>query len=143
MTCHPPAFSLLLLIPIGLCAQVTPAQPPTALQSPAIEWAELPGDLPETLRDSVRFGYLEVPEDHDSPDGPRIRIAIALLPAISQERVPDPLVYVFGGPGWAAIRANVADFARLPQYQLHREQRDVIILGGVARPAASRSVVVP
>jgi pimeloyl-ACP methyl ester carboxylesterase len=130
MKCIPPAFGLLLLVRIGLVAQVAPGQPlPTPhTPAPAIEWAELPDDLPQSLRDSVRFGYLEVPEDHDSPDGPRIRIAIALLPALSPERVPDPLVYVFGGPGWAAIRANVADFARMPRYQPYREHRDVIVL---------------
>jgi pimeloyl-ACP methyl ester carboxylesterase len=128
MRCIPPAFALVLLIPTGLSAQVTPDRSLPGRQSPAIVWAELPGDLPQSLRDSVRFGYLEVPEDHDSPDGPRIRIAIALLPALSPERVPDPLVFVFGGPGLAAIRVFVANFARLPQYQLYREHRDVIIL---------------
>jgi pimeloyl-ACP methyl ester carboxylesterase len=127
MRCIPPA-AVLLLVPVGLSAQITPDRSLPARQLPAIEWAELPGDLPESLRDSVRFGYLEVPEDHDRPDGPRIRIAIALLPALSPERVPDPLVFVFGGPGWAAIRGVVADFARLPRYQPYREQRDVIIL---------------
>jgi pimeloyl-ACP methyl ester carboxylesterase len=128
MRCIPPAFALLLLIPIALSAQIEAARPPGTLQAPAIEWTGLPDDLPQSLRDSVRFGYLEVPEDHDRPDGPRIRIAIALLPALSPERVPDPLVFVFGGPGWAAIHGVVADFARLPRYQPYREQRDVIIL---------------
>jgi pimeloyl-ACP methyl ester carboxylesterase len=128
MRCIPLVFALLLIVPIGLNAQVTPDRPPKAVQAPAIVWAELPGDLPQSLGDSVRFGYLEVPEDHDRPDGPRIRIAIALLPALSPERVPDPLVFVFGGPGWAAIRETAADFARLPRYHPYREHRDVIIL---------------
>lgn len=127
MECIRLLHALLLLIPSSLCAQVPPRQAQEAPQ-PKIEWAELPADLPQTLRDSVRFGYLEVPEDHDIPDGPRIRLALVLMPARSPDRVPDPLVFVFGGPGHAAIWANAANLARQLPNRPYHERRDVIIL---------------
>lgn len=95
---------------------------------PRIEWSQLPPEFPSWLRDSVRFGYLEVPQDHAAPSGPRYRIAIAVLPARAGTPTPDPVVYVPGGPGSAAIKLNTDDFARSREWDLYRERRDVVIL---------------
>jgi len=43
-----------------------------------------------------------VPEDHDAPDGRRIELAIALVPARGQAE-PDPVVMISGGPGQSAL----------------------------------------
>jgi len=71
------ARRLVILVPPALLTescQATQSQsaPLPLPQEPGIEWVALQPDLPQSLRDSVRFGYLEVPEDHDAPGGPRI-----------------------------------------------------------------------
>lgn len=43
-----------------------------------------------------------VPEDHDAPDGRRIELAIALVPARGQAE-PDPVLMISGGPGQSAL----------------------------------------
>lgn len=47
---------------------------------------------------------LEVPEDHDAPDGRRIELAIALVPAKGLAE-PDPIYMIAGGPGQSAIES--------------------------------------
>ena len=44
---------------------------------------------------------LQVPENHDAPDGRKITLAISWLPA-SGEAEPDPIFMLAGGPGQAA-----------------------------------------
>ena len=46
----------------------------------------------------------EVPEDHDAPDGRRIGLALALLPAEGTAE-PDPVVMIAGGPGQSALES--------------------------------------
>src|SRR5690606_2955696 len=45
-----------------------------------------------------------VPEDHDNPDGRRIKLAIAVVPATGLA-APDPVVMIAGGPGQAALES--------------------------------------
>src|SRR5690606_24630255 len=47
---------------------------------------------------------LEVPEGHDAPDGRRIELAIALVPAKGLAE-PDPIYMIAGGPGQSAIES--------------------------------------
>jgi pimeloyl-ACP methyl ester carboxylesterase len=47
---------------------------------------------------------LEVPENHDAPDGRRISLAIALLPASGMAE-PDPVFMIAGGPGQSALES--------------------------------------
>lgn len=46
----------------------------------------------------------EVPEHHDDPDGRRIGLSIALVPATGLA-APDPVVMIAGGPGQAALES--------------------------------------
>lgn len=46
----------------------------------------------------------EVPEDHASPDGRRISLSIALVPARGMA-APDPVYMIAGGPGQSAIES--------------------------------------
>ncbi|HEY4531192.1 MAG TPA: alpha/beta fold hydrolase [Luteimonas sp.] len=46
----------------------------------------------------------EVPEDHDNPDGRRITLSIAVVPATGLA-APDPVVMIAGGPGQAALES--------------------------------------
>ncbi len=47
----------------------------------------------------VRCGYLTVPADHSRPQGPTIRLAVAIFKAPYSNPAPDPVVDLEGGPG--------------------------------------------
>ena len=49
---------------------------------------------------------LEVPEDRAKPDGRKIRIFAAVLPANTVTPKDDPLVILAGGPGQAASQRS-------------------------------------
>ena len=51
---------------------------------------------------AAQCGTLEVPENRDKPDGRKIIIAIAVLPANTLHPRADPLFILAGGPGQAA-----------------------------------------
>jgi pimeloyl-ACP methyl ester carboxylesterase len=95
---------------------------------PGIEWVALPPDLPQTFRDSLRFGYLSVPQDHGRPDGPRMRMAFAVLPAHSATPAPDPVVFIVGGPGLSGIEPHLQVRLRGPHpLDIYRDRRDLIV----------------
>ncbi|HEX6307490.1 MAG TPA: alpha/beta hydrolase [Longimicrobiales bacterium] len=98
--------------------------------APVIEWAELPPhiELPDQLRDSVRFGYLHVPQDHAQPTGPMMRMAFAIVPATTPDPAPDPLVFIVGGPGLPGIEPHFRNRLRGPHpLDVHRGRRDLIV----------------
>jgi pimeloyl-ACP methyl ester carboxylesterase len=84
------AFLLLLLAPAADAATFEPgpcpAEPAEALQN-------------------ANCGFLVVPEDRSQPNGPTIRLAVAIVSALSATPAPDPVVYLTGGPGGSAIGA--------------------------------------
>ena len=49
--------------------------------------------------ENVDCGYLTVPESRKQTNGPVIRLPVAVLKSPSNERRPDPIVYLDGGPG--------------------------------------------
>ncbi|MFV0278841.1 MAG: alpha/beta hydrolase [Parahaliea sp.] len=62
---------------------------------------------------------LEVPENYDAPEGRRIALALALLPAngVPQE---DPVVMIAGGPGQAALESYPTVQAAFSDVQRNR-----------------------
>jgi pimeloyl-ACP methyl ester carboxylesterase len=52
---------------------------------------------------TARCGYLVVPENRSRPTGRTIRLAVAIVPPMSQTPAPDPVVPLSGGPGGSAI----------------------------------------
>ncbi len=73
---------------------------------------------------AVQCTTIEVPEDRSKPDGRRVRIFAAVLPANTASPKPDPLVILAGGPGQAA--SNLGAFAdRLNDL---RRTRDVVLV---------------
>jgi hypothetical protein len=48
---------------------------------------------------TARCGFLVVPENRAYPSGRMIRLAVAIIPAVSNKPAPDPIVYMAGGPG--------------------------------------------
>ncbi|MFG2875240.1 alpha/beta fold hydrolase [Streptomyces sp. NPDC048337] len=65
----------------------------------------VPGPCPKTMPEPIealataRCGELEVPENRDRPDGRIIRLAVAVIPAVSAKPAQDPVVFMAGGPG--------------------------------------------
>lgn len=51
---------------------------------------------------TARCATVSVPEDHSKPDGKRIEIFVAVLPALARRPEADPLFLFAGGPGQAA-----------------------------------------
>lgn len=73
---------------------------------------------------TVICGRVDVPEDHDAPNGPRIKLSFAVLKAHTQSPAPDPLIYLHGGPGGGAVR-DLAGIV-VPIFEGHRARRDVV-----------------
>jgi len=72
----------------------------------------------------ARCGESVVPEDRSKPDGRKIRIFAAVLPANTLSPKPDPLLVLAGGPGQAA--STLAPFVvRLNEV---RRERDVVLI---------------
>jgi pimeloyl-ACP methyl ester carboxylesterase len=88
---------------------------PCALQSAS--------GLPPT---EARCGSLQVPENHDDPDGRRITLDIAWLPADAGGPVaPDPVFFLAGGPGQAATEHAATVGLMLDEVA---KERDIILV---------------
>ncbi|HVS75809.1 MAG TPA: alpha/beta hydrolase [Steroidobacteraceae bacterium] len=73
----------------------------------------------------ARCGRLAVPENPDAPRGRQIELRVAVVPAVSTRKLPDPLFVLAGGPGMAATSfyTSVAPvFGRI-----HRD-RDIVLV---------------
>lgn len=131
---HTPAsvlWAMVLLLPACVpqppaAAGPTPLAPQEA--KPRIEWTQVPLELGGTLRDSLRFGYLEVPADHDVPGGAQLRLAVGILPARTAKPAPDPVVFITGGPGVPGIEMFARRFVESHEFDRLRERRDLVIL---------------
>jgi pimeloyl-ACP methyl ester carboxylesterase len=74
------------------------------------------------LGDDSKCGVITVPEDYSQPDGRRIKLPYLRFPARQQPALPDPIVYVPGGPGASALA-----LARLSSHS-YDPRRDLIFL---------------
>jgi pimeloyl-ACP methyl ester carboxylesterase len=103
-------------------ARAAPAAEGTATV-PRFEPAPCP-KLPEVeALAEASCGYLVVPENRSRPTGRTIRLMVAKFPARSPKKLPDPMVYLAGGPGdIAPLEANsliAAEFIR---------DRDIVVM---------------
>ncbi len=124
----------------------TPAPPSSAFQTTSCPF-KLAAAVVEG-RD-VRCGYLTVPEDHSRPQGPTIRLAVAIFKSASLSPAPDPVVYLQGGPG-APLLASLGPVltpANIPD--AWSRNRDLILLDqrgvGYSQPslACTESTTMP
>jgi pimeloyl-ACP methyl ester carboxylesterase len=112
-----------------LCAW--PGQPPAADAERGIPFGALafepctltsPG-LPLTV--AARCTSLSVPEDRSRPGGRRIDLGLAWVPSAAKRPQPDPIVFLAGGPGQAAL----ASYPMLSgAFRDALRQRDVILV---------------
>ena len=74
---------------------------------------------------AAQCGKVVVPENPRAPDGRKIELFVARVPAISLNKAPDPLFLIAGGPGTSAVdlyTSSAAPFDRV------RRNRDIILL---------------
>lgn len=77
------------------------------------------------LAEVVRCGAYEVAEDSARPDGRRISLQLAVLPAVSRRAEPDPIFLLAGGPGQGA-RALAA--LANAMFRVARRHRDLVLV---------------
>jgi pimeloyl-ACP methyl ester carboxylesterase len=81
------------------------------------------GDDPRERLGDIACGTLDVPENWSSPDGRRIQIGYLVLKSSAMQPIPDPVVFLAGGPGSSPLTSGeiwARFFAGL------RQERDVI-----------------
>jgi pimeloyl-ACP methyl ester carboxylesterase len=113
------------LTSVGACSTQSTLQSPTpdANSVPRFETAACPRTPnPEDLK-NARCGLLIVPENRSVRNGRTISLAVAILPSQSKPANPDPIVFLAGGPGEAAI----LDVPFLVHAGINRN-RDVIVM---------------
>jgi pimeloyl-ACP methyl ester carboxylesterase len=83
---------------------------------------------------TTRCGYVQVPEDHDDPTSPLIRIYATVFPATDATTATTPLIYLTGGPGTSTASAIALFEITDPtsDYAIYRQtfgdNRDLIVL---------------
>lgn len=82
-------------------------------------------DIDGLVSTGARCGTLPVPEDPADPGGPQVRLAIAVVPAISTQAKQDPLFLVAGGPGQGSIQGFAS---LLSAFDGIRRERDLVMV---------------
>jgi pimeloyl-ACP methyl ester carboxylesterase len=82
-------------------------------------------DAYDLTRVEADCGRFPVPENPAAPAGRRIELRVAVVPAISRRKSPDPLFVLAGGPGMAAtdFYASVA-----PVFDPIHRDRDIVLV---------------
>ena len=68
------------------------------------------------------FGYLEVLENRDKPNGNTIKLPVYIFKSRSKNPKSDPILYTVGGPGYTSMRAST-----YMQYYKYLDDRDFIL----------------
>jgi len=120
-------ITLLRVAAAGMSVLVCMVAPPvetTAATPVTFEWGRCPATSePVPALAKARCGFLVVPENRSKSDGGMIRLPVAIIPALSGNPPADPIVYMEGGPGGAALPSAQG----LVAAGLHRN-RDVIVM---------------
>jgi pimeloyl-ACP methyl ester carboxylesterase len=83
-------------------AAPTEAAAPAPAYEPRFEESDCPmRRMPEDV--TIDCGTLIVPENRSQPDGPQVRLAVAIIRSASPTPAAEPLVYLSGGPGGSAL----------------------------------------
>ncbi|MBL8298914.1 MAG: alpha/beta fold hydrolase [Rhodanobacteraceae bacterium] len=88
------------------------------------------GAVPEKCRiagvpEPARCHAIDVPIHHDDPGRGTLRLRVAVLPALGVPKAPDPVFFLAGGPGQAAMSMADSVLAVLGEV---RKRRDVVLL---------------
>lgn len=103
--------------PLGLTALAALlAQPAAAATALDLQPCRLSGHPTELL-----CGDLQRPLDPAQPQGQQIKIRVAVVPALARNKLPDPVVFLAGGPGQSAIELLPMMAPRLSRLQQRRD----------------------
>lgn len=114
-------FALAILLGFSSPNPVAAAEP--VHFSPSFTPLDCPFPVPGGLK--IQCGYLEVLEDRSIPNGPTIRLMVAILKSTAKNPQPDPLIFLQGGPGMGAVGIIPGSGAGFLTTFLNR--RDVIL----------------
>jgi pimeloyl-ACP methyl ester carboxylesterase len=128
------SMRLVVLGGIGAAALLLGAVPQAAAQ--ATDGSLRPCRL-NGVPHEVRCGHVLRPLDPSRPEGPRIEVHYAVVPAVARHKLADPVVLLAGGPGQSAI--DVAG-ATLPLFTRLNQRRDLVFVDqrGTGRSAPLR-----
>ena len=109
------------LIALAFCSAIDAASPAATLplEDCRLESTALGGSA------AARCGWLEVPENRADPHGRKLRLHVAVVPALRLEPAADPLFLLSGGPGQSAgdmYLSTAPAFARI------RRDRDIVLV---------------
>lgn len=113
---------ILLLLALSACGVATPIPSPTPMPS-RFEPVACRFQIP--MGETIECGDLVVPEDRRRPDGPNIRLHVAIIRSHSQSPTPDPVVYLAGGPGDSPL-SNVGGLIQSDPGNI-LDRRDLIV----------------
>ena len=127
-------IAALLFVALGLPAPASAATeaqtPPVARLEPAPCAVMLKRETSSPLDaifpadiSGIECGYVAVPLEHAKPDGPSIKLAVAILRATGATRDADPFVMLQGGPGGGTIETYVTVMGANPL----RATRDIVL----------------
>ncbi len=108
-----------LLLGLPLVAGAAPVTPSLKLKPCRLEHPARMLALP------AECGAFEVPENPDAPDGRKIQLFVARVPAISLNKAPDPLFLIAGGPGTSAVDLYTSS---APPFDRVRRDRDIVLV---------------
>jgi len=108
-------FTFTLLIYLSCYGQSS-----TGFQPEFIETTETTHKIKDNQK--YTFGYLEVLENRDRPNGNRIKLPVYIFKSRSKNPKLDPILYTVGGPGYTSMRAS-----QYMQYYKYLDDRDFIL----------------
>lgn len=103
---------MLTLLPL-LLACAAPVEPPGAL---ALARCHVPGVAADTL-----CGELPRPEAPADPSGRALALRVVVVPARGRQPLPDPVVFLAGGPGQGATEVIAGVLPALVELREHRD----------------------
>lgn len=77
------------------------------------------------ISQQVQCGKLQVPEDYQNPTGEQLSINFAVLPAIDRNQNKEPMMFLAGGPGQAAVSLASGLYQAFNEV---RKTRDIILV---------------
>ena len=112
-----------LMLMIGYALMGHASGQPEPLQ-PVFDEAvcDLPGVSPQ-VGPRLRCGTIRVPRNYDNPGGGRFKLAVVIVRSAQQPALPDPVVYISGGPG-SPLTIYADQQARMP----YAPRRDLILV---------------
>lgn len=115
------------------------ASTPRVLAGKVMTPCVVQGEVPVKAEVAGFCGTLSIPEDRSKPDGRRIDLRVAVVPALHGVAQPDPLFAIAGGPGDAATQF----FAWLPDHFAGVHATHDIVLVDQRGTGGSRPLTLP